>query len=167
VRHGAARTCLLVMGLFIAHPPSDLEAQFAEPCELACAAILGATGFVAATGTAVAVGRVSGGISSLNQGLWVWGNAFAVVVIGGVVLSGNGERQRRAIYAAGMGTVAGALSGFALEALRVSGDTPRILAGTLIGATAGAVLGGGWGALSHDEDGAQGSIPLFSIGLRF
>jgi len=106
-------------------------------------------------------------MTSLNQGLWIWGNAFAVVVGGGILLSQDGERQRRAIYSAGMGTLAGALTGLTLEALRVGGDGPRMLAGALIGATVGAVLGGAYGAVSHDPDASQGAIPFFSFGLSF
>ena len=157
---------LLAIGLCLVQPPSNVAAQLAEPCQLTCAAVLGATGFVAATGVAIAVGRASGGMSSVNQGLRVWGGTLALVVGGGLALAGDGDRQERAIYSAGLGTMAGALAGLSLEAVRTGGDGTRVLAGALVGAAAGAVLGGVYGALSHDPDGPQ-SLPLFNVSLPF
>jgi hypothetical protein len=97
----------------------------------------------------------------------VWGATFTAVAGGGIVLSGNGARQQRAIYAAGIGTAAGALAGLAFEAARTGGDRPRVLAGTLIGATVGAIAGGVYGALTHDDEGRAGSVPLMSVSIRF
>ena len=156
---------LIAASLVLVLTPSDLAAQFAEPCQLTCAAILGTTGFVAATGAAVAVGRTSGGMSTVDRGAWVWGSAFAVVAGGGILLSGDGERQERAIYAAGLGTLAGALTGLTIEALRTSGSPPSRLAGALMGATAGALVGGVFGALSYDADSSQDAVPLFALRL--
>jgi hypothetical protein len=156
---------LLILAMCSFQTPSDLAAQFAEPCQLTCAAVLGATGFVTATGTAIAVGRVSGGLSTVSQGLWIWGGTLAAVAGGGMALSGDGPRQERAIYAAGIGTVAGALSGLALGAVGARDDPPRMLASTLVGAAVGAVVGGVYGALTHDDAPSSGSVPLFALHL--
>jgi len=146
--------------------PSSVTAQFADPCELTCIGTLGATGFVAATGASIAVGRITGGMSTVNQGLFVWGTSFAVFTGGGMALSGNGARQERAVYAAGIGTLTGALMGLTIEAIRTDGDEPRVLAGTLVGAMVGALAGGVYGALSYTGD-TRESVPLMSISVPF
>lgn len=166
---GSARlVCVagVTLSLLLLRPPTEVTAQFSEPCELTCAAVLGATGFVAATGTAIALGRLTGGMSTVNQGLWVWGGTFGALVGGGIALSGDGERQHRAIYGAGLGALAGAVAGFTIEALRTRGDEPGVLSGTFIGATTGALLGGVYSALTY-SDSAQSSVQLFALRLTF
>lgn len=147
--------------------PRAASGQFSHPCELACITTLGATGFVAATGASVAVGRATGGMTSVNQGLLVWGGSFAAIVGGGMALSGNGERQERAVYATAIGTAAGTLVGLTFEAIRTDGDEPHLLAGTLVGAALGAVAGGIYGAVTWDEGDPASSVPLLSVSLRF
>lgn len=146
--------------------PTVAEAQFSEPCEITCIGVLGAAAFVTATGVAVAHGRISGGMTSANKGVFLWGGSFMAVVGGGMALSGNGARQERAVYAAGVGTLAGALVGLTVETVRTDGDAPRVLAGTLMGAAAGALVGGVYGALSHDDDMAV-TVPLLTLALPF
>jgi hypothetical protein len=163
----ALPTSMLLLGFLFLHSPAHVKAQFSDPCQVTCAAVLGATGFVAATGASVAVGRLSGGMSTVDQGLWVWGSSFLVFAGGGVALAGDGERQERAVYAAGIGTAAGALAGLALGAVRTSADGPQRLAGVLVGATVGALLGGAYGALSHKADASQSTVPLFTLQLPF
>lgn len=148
-------------------PATPASAQFDEPCQLTCIGVLGVTSFVAATGASVAAGRITGGMSSVHQGLVVWGGTFAAVAGGGMALSENGERQERAVYAAGIGMVTGALVGLALQAARTDGSEPYLFAGALIGATAGAVVGGVYGALSYEADESAGSVPLFSVTIPF
>jgi hypothetical protein len=161
------RAALLLVAAVVLLAPAPATAQFQEPCELACIGVLGATGFIAATGTAVAVGRITGGMSTVNRGLLVWGTSFTAVVGGGMALSGNGNRQERAVYAAGVGTLAGALTGLALEVVRTDGDGPRVLAGALMGAAAGAFVGGVYGALSYDGDDDSGPVPLVTLTIPF
>jgi hypothetical protein len=132
--------CLAIVLAFVQTPP--VEAQFEAPCELGCAAVLGATSFVAATGISIGVGRISGGLSSIGQGLFMWGASFAAVAGTGIALSGNGGRQERAVYAAGIGTLVGALAGGTLEAARTRGNEAHVISGTLIGAASGALVGG-------------------------
>lgn len=144
--------------------PDEALGQFSAPCGVECALTLGATGFTAATGTVVAIGRING-ISTIRQGLWAWGTGFTVVVGGGIALSGNGARQRRAVYGAGAGSLSGAVLGLAIESVRTRGDGPRVLAGALVGAAVGSVVGGVYGALSYDEETASGPVPLFSVRL--
>jgi hypothetical protein len=103
---------------------------------------------VAATGTVAALGRLTGGLSTTGQAVGTWGASFALVVGGGVALSGNGERQERAVYAAGIGSGVGAALGLALAAATDASDGSRLLASTLIGAAVGVLAGGVYGALS-------------------
>jgi len=142
-----------MLALFGPLTPQRAEAQFADPCATACALTLGAVGAVAATGAAVALGRLEGGMSTSSQGLWTWGMSYALVVGSGIALSGDGERQERAVYAAAVGSAAGALAGLAIASMGGSSDGTRRLAGTLIGAAAGAIVGGVYGAVSQDETG--------------
>jgi hypothetical protein len=144
-------------------PAPGASAQFEEPCGVACAGVLGAAAFVTATGASIGMGRGAGGLSSVNEGLLVWAGTFSAFVGGGIALSGNGERQERAIYAAGIGTMAGAVIGLALEAARSGADEPRVFAGALIGAAAGAVLAGVYGAVSYETGRGTGDMPLFSV----
>ena len=146
--------------------PERAEAQFADPCATVCALTLGAAGAVAATGTVVAFGRLEGGMSTSSQGLWTWGMSYALFVGGGMALSGNGEQQERAVYAAAIGSAAGALAGLAFASIGGSSDGTRRFAGTLIGAAAGAIVGGVYGAVSHD-DGTNTFYPAVSLSLSF
>lgn len=146
--------------------PSTATAQFEAPCRLACAGVLGTTAFVTATGVSIAVARATGGLTRVNQGLLVWGSTFTTVLVGGVALSGNGARQERAIYGAGIGSVVGGLAGLGLEALRTRGDGPRVVAGTLIGAASGALIGGVYAALTLDGQDTE-TVPLLSVNIPF
>jgi hypothetical protein len=161
------RVWLLTSALLMLHAPSPVMAQLSDPCQFTCAAVLGTSGFVAATGAAVAVGRGTGGMSTVDQGLWVWSGTFAAVVGGGFALAGDGGRQERAIFTGGVGTATGAVVGLVAEAVRTNGDGPRVLAGALMGAAAGAVIGGLYGALTYDSDATQNPIPLFAVSLSF
>ena len=147
--------------------PREAAAQFSDPCGAACALTLGATGMVAATGTAVAVGRLAGGLSTTSDGLLAWGAGLAVVVGGGIALHEDGARQERAVYAAAIGAASGSLVSLGVAALNDGSDGARMLAASLIGAAAGAVAGGVYGALSHDEGSAGGSVPLLRVSLPF
>jgi hypothetical protein len=144
-----------------ASPPA--AAQLSTPCELACGLVLGATGSVFATGAVVAVGRGSGGVTRIGQAATTFGVAFAAFVGSGIALGGNGARQERAAYAAGLGSVGGAVLGLAIGSAAAETDGARRLAATMIGAAAGALAGGVLGALTHDGDG--GFQPA-TIGLR-
>jgi len=162
-RARAASAALAAVALVTASYPTPAAAQFEAPCELACAAVLGATSFVTATGVSIAVGRMTGGLDGVDQGLLLWGASFAATAGGGMALSGNGQRQQRAIYAAGIGTLIGALAGGAAAAAR-RGDEAHLIVGTLVGAAAGAMVGGVVGAFTYDAaDG--GALPLFTVRL--
>ena len=137
--------------LLSAHP-RELAAQLSAPCEATCALVLGVSSYAVGTGAVVAWGRLTGGMTTASQGKWVWASGFAVAAGGGVALSGNGERQERAVYGAGLGLLAGATVGLVVGSIRSEGSGARRLAATLIGAGAGALLGGVYGAMSHDED---------------
>jgi len=141
--------------------------QFEEPCELACIGVLATTSFVTATGAAVGMGRLTGGMSSVNQGVVVWGGTFAAMAGGGMALSGDGRRQERAVYGAGIGLAAGAVTGLLIEAIRTRGDEPRVLAGSLMGAALGAVVGGVVGVITYDGDGASSPVPVLSVTIPF
>jgi hypothetical protein len=145
---------LFVTATVLALSPRPATAQFHEPCGLACIGVLTATSFVTATGAAVAAGRLTGGMSTVSQGLVAWGGAFAAMAGSAMALSGDGFRQERAVYGAGMGMLSGALAGL-------------VLAGTLIGAALGAVAGGVYGAISYDDKEASEPMPLLSIGISF
>lgn len=167
IRRAPTACLLLAAGLGLARP-TVAQAQFSEPCELSCIGVLGATGFVTATGLTVAYGRISGGMSSVNQGVFLWGGSFFAVTGAGMALAGDGELQERAVYASGIGVLTGALIGLTVETVRTGGDRPRILAGTLIGAAAGALVGGVYGALTHDDQAAGGpSVPLLTLTVPF
>lgn len=146
--------------------PIPVAAQLSSPCELTCGLVLGATGFTTATGALVAWGRTSGGVSNISEVAGVWGGTFLVFVGGGIALSGNGERQERAVYVAGIGALAGSLVGFAVASALDGGDRARKVAGALIGAAAGAVVGGVYGALSQDDE-AGGGTPLLQMSVPF
>lgn len=157
------RVALVAVTLGLALAPQPASAQFSEPCEVSCIAVLGATSFVTATGVSVAAGRITGGLTSLGDGLLVWGVSFAATMGGGMALSGSGERQERAVYAAGVGTLAGALGGGLLRTA-LGGDEAHVISGILVGAAAGALIGGAVGALTYDAE-DEGAVPLFSVRL--
>ena len=160
----------MLLSLSLGLLPRPSAAQFSEPCQVACALVLGLTGITVATGSVVAVARQNGGFSTQSGALRVWWSGFGLAVGAGVALSVNGERQARAVYAAGIGAVAGSLVGLSIESLRAESDGARKLSATLIGAAAGAVVAGVYGALSHSPSpgtGAQSSqlIPLFTVSV--
>lgn len=141
--------------------PAETRAQLSDPCQITCGAVLGATSLVVATGSMVLVGRLRGGYSTPREGVAIWTVGLGVGVGAGLALLGNGERQQRAVYAAGIGTVAGSLVGLAVESLgKDSGGATR-LAATLIGAAAGALVGGAYGAVSYEGPGASGTAMAF------
>ena len=156
------------VAMFILGPltPGSVAAQFSDPCGAACALTLGATGVVAATGAVVAFGRLEGGMSTTSQGAWTWGMSFAFVVANGIALSGNGEQQRRGVYGAAIGSAVGSLVWLGVAATADRNDGARLLAASLIGAAAGAVLGGVYGAVTHGEEGDV-PVPVLSLGLHF
>jgi hypothetical protein len=129
--------------------------------------VLSTTAFVTATGVSVGFGRATGGLNTVNQALLVWGSTFAAVAGGGIALAGDGARQERAVYAAGLGLLAGAVTGLAAEAIRTRGDGPRVVAGTLIAAAAGAIVGGIYGAVSHDPADPSEPVPLLTLSVPF
>lgn len=126
-----------------------VDAQFADPCDVTCALTLGAVGFVFATGSTTAVGRARGGFHTARQGMVTWGAGFLTATAAGVALSGEGGRQRRAVYSAAAGAASGALTGLLVEAIGDSTPTTRLVA-TLVGAGAGVLVGGTVGALTWD-----------------
>ncbi len=156
----------LAVALCGALGPRESAAQFADPCGTACALTLGATGAVAATGAVVAFARLEGGISTTSQAIWTGATSSALVVGSGMALSGNGERQERAVYGAAIGSAAGALVGLVFGSVGGAGDGSRRLAGTLVGAAAGVLVGGVLGALSH-ERGYTTAAPVLSISVPF
>jgi len=127
--------------------------------------VLGATGFAFATGTLVAFGRKSGGLSNAAEVAAVWGGSVVLFVGAGLALGENGGRQERAVYAAGVGTLAGSLLGLGVESVLGGGDGARKVGAALIGAALGALAGGVYGALSWDEGRAVDPTPLFQLRL--
>lgn len=139
----------------------DGRAQFTEPCEAGCALVLGASSFVFATGTMTVVGRLEGGYSTIGQAITSWSLGFAAAVASGIALGGDGERQRRAIYAGGVGALGGAVAGLAVGSLVHESDSATRFAGALVGAALGVAAGGAIGALTHD--GTAGRAPSFAF----
>ena len=146
--------------------PAHATAQLSEPCAVACGLVLGATGVTVATGALVALGRHTGGISTMNEGAPLFGVSFVAFVGGGLALSGNGARQERAVYAAGIGALAGSLLWLGIESTLDDSDGARKVAATLMGAAAGALVGGVYGALSHRENGST-QASLLSVHIPF
>ena len=176
-RHFRAR-CLVSPALAIALAVGSalvnvqpVEAQLSDPCSIECGLVLGATSFVFASGVATAVGRSTGGFSTTSSGIISWTSGFVVALGGGIALAGNGDRQRRAIYSAGIGTLTGAIVGLAADSF--SGDSSHAsrVAATLVGAAAGALTFGIYGAATWDEDDPTDTYPipvaLFSIPIGF
>ncbi len=147
--------------------PQPVIAQFSTPCETRCALVLGASSYAVGTGALVAWARSSGGISTGREGLWIWASGFALTVGSGIALSSDGRRQERAVYGSGVGVLAGSAAGFLVGTFG-AGSGPRPLATALIGAGAGALIGGLFGALTHDgggepRDSGGSAVPLFSF----
>ena len=153
--------------LVFAGVAEPVEAQFSSPCEVGCATTLAATSFVVAMGTAVAVGRLHGGYSTTRGGISAWLGGFTTVALAGMAMSGNGERQERTIYSAGLGAVGGGLAGLAVGSLIGESDRTSRLAATFVGAATGALVGGAIGAITHDEPATATLLPLFSIDVGF
>ena len=138
---------LLVATLALQVGTADVaSAQFAEPCAVACALTLGVTGVATATGAVVAIGRLSGGLASSETGVWIGGASLVLVVGGGMALSGDGERQRDAVYGAAIGSALSSVVWLGVAAATDRRDRGRMLAATLIGAATGALIGGVYGA---------------------
>jgi len=160
------RRWALPLTFLVATPGAS--AQLSDPCGAACGVVLGATAFTAATGAVVAYARASGGISTAGEGLGIWGAGFATVVGGGIALQGNGARQRRAVYGAGIGAVAGSLLGLGIESTRTSSDDASRLAAALVGATLGTLAGGIYGAVTYPGAEVYSEpTPLLAVTLRF
>jgi hypothetical protein len=167
VRRGGALLIATVLGL---GGPTAAEAQLSDPCSVECGLVLGATSFVFASGTATAIGRMKGGFTTTGDGIVSWTSGFVLALGGGIALAGNGERQERAIYSAGLGALAGSVVGLATEALTDESTEATRLAATLIGAAAGALAGGVYGALSWEADPEPNNpVPLatFSVPVGF
>lgn len=149
--------------------PARASAQFASPCEVGCALTLAGTSAVVATGVSVWWGHLTGGISTEGEAYAVWGTSFALFAGSGVALSGSGERQRRAVYASAAGVAAGSLVGLAIGSM--IGADPYDegawrFASVLVGAAAGAWIGGIAGALTHDEPASDPGYAL-QVSLPF
>jgi hypothetical protein len=146
--------------------PRTASAQLSDPCGATCGLVLGTTALTFATGTLVAYTRLTGGLSTPGEGLGVLGVGFATFVAGAVALGGNGERQERAVYGAGLGALVGSAVWLALERSRGESDGSRSLAASLMGAAAGALVGGVYGALSHEAGPGDPGVS-FSLSASF
>lgn len=139
----------------------QVHGQLSDPCRVRCALTLGFSSAALATGTVTAVGRLKGGYSTTGQALAIWGLGFAAGAGAGIAFEGDGERQRRAIYASALGAAGGALAGLALESLIGESDTASRFAATLIGGAVGVVAGGAIGALTREVGG--GASPALTF----
>jgi len=92
-----------------------------------------------------------GGFSNPRQGIIAWASGFVAATGGGMLLSGNGDRQQRAVYGAGLGALGGALAGLTAESLFGQSTSATRLAATLIGAGLGVAIGGTIGAMTHED----------------
>lgn len=135
--------------------------QLSEPCRVRCALTLGVSSTALATGTMTAVGRLKGGYSTTGQAIATWSLGFAAGAGAAIALGGDGERQRRAIYASALGAAGGALAGLAIESLMGESDTASRFSATLIGGAGGVVVGGAIGALTRDD--AGGVSPALTL----
>jgi hypothetical protein len=172
ITHGAWSIPLVCTAL-LASATGRTSGQEAAHCRFACGLVLGASAFTVGTGVAVAEGRLSGGLHSSGQALTLWGLGAGVTLASGLALSEESDRQRRAVYASGIGTVAGALLGFAARELGIGGEDANTPAAALIGAAAGALVAGVYGALSWDDPNQSPDIivtrpaPLWTVRIRF
>jgi hypothetical protein len=157
------RAVALVAALVTAASAAPASAQFSHPCDVPCALVLGASAYTVAIGTVVGYGRATRGYSTRGVALGIGVTSFVSVAGAGMALSGDGERQERAVYASGMGALGGALVGLALGPAFEETDGSAKLAAVLVGAGAGALIGGVYGALSYD--GATGTQPA-AVGVR-
>ncbi|MDX1646053.1 MAG: hypothetical protein R3304_02820 [Longimicrobiales bacterium] len=152
---------LLVPALTAGPGIGTAEGQLTAPCRIRCGIVLGAASFSFATGTTTAVGRLNGGFSRTTPAIALWSTSFAVSLRAGLALHEDGSRQRRAIYAAGLGAVGGALLAFTAESLMGERSSASRWAATLVGAALGVAVGGAAGMLSHDE--GPSASPALSI----
>jgi hypothetical protein len=159
--------CAALAALALLAMPAPARAQLSDPCGVECGVVLGAASFVVATGTAAAVGRARGGFSTTSQGIAAWSTGFVVAAGSGIALSGNGSRQERAVYAAGIGVLVGSLAGFAAGTLPDDGTPASRFASTLVGGALGALAGGVVGAATWERDVPNdgASVPLTVISL--
>jgi hypothetical protein len=166
-RCGGPLGALLALAVVGAAQATPASAQFSDPCGVPCAGVLGATAFTAATGVLVGYGRLTGGVSTISEGLTVWGVSLAAFVGTGIALSGHGERQERAVYSAGIGSLAGSLLWLGIESTLDESDGARKVAAALMGAAAGALVGGVYGALSHEAGSTDSPVSLLSVRVPF
>ena len=157
----ATRMAGLVVALGLFFTPANIEAQLSDPCEAACAATLGATSFVFAMGTMSAIGRMEGGYTTKTGPAVTFTGAYLASAGAAFALSGNGERQRRAVYGSAIGAMGGAVAGLAAESLFGESDTASRFAATLVGGALGVVAGGIVGASTYDGVGSQ--RPIFTF----
>lgn len=151
---------VVALGPFLT-PADVVEAQLSDPCEVACAATLGASSFVFAMGTMAAIGRLEGGYTTKTGPAVTFAGAYLALVGAGFALAGNGDRQRRAVYGSAIGAAGGAVAGFAAESLIGESDTASRFAATLVGGALGVVAGGIVGASTYD--GVGGQSPTFTF----
>jgi hypothetical protein len=163
IRFPVAGSILLIAVVFAT--PSQVDAQFSDPCGVGCAATLLLDSYVVASGTAVVVGRSMGGFSRVSQGVLSWGSGFAMTTAAGIALQGDGDRQRRATYGGAIGGAVGGLIGLGLEAAIGGGTNADRLSSTLIGAGIGVLVGGLIGAVTLDGIEDPTPTPLFSLRL--
>ena len=154
------RPMVLVLAAFVS-TVVPAEGQFSDPCGAGCALVLGASSIVFATGTMTAVGRLEGGFSTRRSGVVSWSAGFLAATGAGLGLQGNGARQRRAVYGAGLGGVGGALLGLATGSVLGESTAANRWAATLIGAALGVAAGGIIGATGYDAP--QGAAPALTL----
>jgi hypothetical protein len=148
--HRRGALVLLAALVLAAGSASAVEAQFSSPCSVGCGLLLAANSYVFATATSTAVGRALGGFSNPRQGIISWSSGFVAAAGAGMLLSGDGQRQRRAVRGAGLGAVGGALVGLTAESMLRENTSATRLAATLIGAGLGVAIGGAVGAWSGE-----------------
>ena len=157
---GSVRARAAALGLMVlTFSPAAAHPQLSAPCQIKCGVVLGAASFAIAVGTTVSVGRLRGGYSTTRQGEAYWTLGLVVGLGAGTALSGNGDRQQRAVYAAGIGTLAGSFAGLAVASLSDESTGSSRLAATLIGAAVGALAAGAYGAISYEGPGVGASAP--------
>lgn len=177
-RKGAsvAAVVLVVALPILAATPRGASSQLTDPCGAGCGVLLGASAFTFANGASAAVGRSVGGFETGVAAGVVWAASFVAVAAAGAALSGDGDRQLRAVQGSALGAVAGAFVGLAAESLTEEATPTTRLAATLIGAAAGVLAGGAVGALTHEASGVPSDAvalepafrsPTFSLRIPF
>lgn len=156
----------LAFGVALVASPSGVRGQLTDPCSLGCGLTLGVSSVVFATGTTAAVGRLTGGFSTRNQAILWWSAGFVTAAGAGVALHGDGDRQRRAVYASALGAATGALAGLAVRSVTGESSTAQRVAATLVGAGVGVAVGGAVGALSYEDPTTPGAAFTF-VGPRW